>query len=108
MPAATIALTTTPQTIASLINAISGHANDQGACTSLAVRGHDANTGIVYLAGNDGGTNAPTTSNYAIELNPGDSRTYPGTAGLNNVSLLEKTLYGSDGSEKADVEWNYA
>ncbi len=98
----TIALTTSPQQIIALIRALTGHANDDGACTWLTIRANDGNTGSVYEG--DAGVSA---TNYGIELSAADSRTWNNGKGCNDVSLLNKWVRGSASGQSIDIEWEY-
>lgn len=101
---ATVAVSNvTAQQVWALITALTGHANDGGACATLTIRGDDGNTGSIYL-----GDSGVTTSNYAIKLSGGDSRTYNAGTVANTIALTNKWLLASGASQKVDLEWNYA
>jgi hypothetical protein len=100
MSQATVPLTTSPQQLIVLIRAIAGHANDEGTCTYLVIRGHDTNTSTILE-----GDSSLSATNYGILLNPGDSRTFTNGKGCNDVSLLNKWLMGSAAGQYADLEW---
>ena len=103
MSQATVALSaTTAYSLLHYIQAINGHANDQGACTWANVRGHDTNTGSVLV-----GDSTLTSSNYGISILAGDSRTYNNGKGCNDVDLLNKFVLGSAASQSMDLEWEY-
>lgn len=104
MPAATIAVSnTTAKSLIALIRAITGHANDDGGCSAVTVRGDDANTGIIY-AGDD----QVTSSNYGIALNATDSRTWTSGGSLNDIDLLGKFVLASTTSQKINLNWEYS
>jgi len=99
----TIAITTSPQAIITLIRAVTGHLNDDGACTWLSIRAHDTNSSTVLE-----GDATLSATNYGILLSAGDSRIWNNGKGCNDVSLLNKWVMGSAAGQSVDVEWEYS
>lgn len=107
MASATVSVSnTTAASVLALIRAVSGHSLDPGAGALLTIRGDDGNaSGLVYV-----GDALVSSSNYAIALGAGDSRTYTlgGGGGPNCISLADKFLKASTTSQKVDLDWYYA